>query len=150
VNHTPPHRICPNDGFPMVDLHGAMVCSVEHADAVIGGHQVVDAGIVDGYLHLVFQNGASLPLTCPCCGGRLHLRSMSLESLSQMLAQRRLEGFRHGEWVSSQQSEDRHPIFALQFSGQEDLAARTIQVHLESVRRIIQHQSRPGTLSEMI
>lgn len=130
------HAVCPRDGFPMLQLNGRTVCSVEHADQFIGGQQVVDAREVDGYLHLSFANGASVPLTCPCCGGRLHLRSMSLEQLSSMLTGRTLEGFRHGEWVGEGTDAERHPIFALQFSGDEDRSARTMQVHLESVRAI--------------
>lgn len=128
--------VCPRDGFPMVQLNGRTVCSVEYADGLIGGQQVVDAREEDGYLHLSFGNGSSVPLTCPCCGGRLHLRSMSLQQLSSMLTGRTLEGFRHGEWVGQGTDAERHPIFALQFSGDEDRSARTIQVHLTSVRAI--------------
>jgi hypothetical protein len=127
---------CPNDGFPMIDHLGAIVCSAEHADELIGGQRVVDASIVDGYLYLIFGNRARMPLTCPCCGGRLHLREISLEHLSHLLSSRTVEGFRHGEWVSSDTPPERHPIFAIQFSGEEDVSARTIQVHLDSVRQI--------------
>lgn len=127
---------CPRDGFPMLRLNGRLVCSVEHADELLGGQPVVDARQHDGYLYLTFGNGAGLPLTCPCCGGQLHLRSMSLEQLSSMLTGRALEGFRHGEWVGQGVDAERHPIFALQFSGDEDRSARTVQVHLDSVRAI--------------
>ncbi|MFW6075905.1 MAG: hypothetical protein ACOC9Y_09940 [Chloroflexota bacterium] len=120
----------------MVQLDGRTVCSVEHADQLIGGQQVVEAREDDGYLYLRFANGASVPLTCPCCGGRLHLRSMSQQQLSSMLTGRTLEGFRHGEWVGEGADSARHPIFALQFSGDEDRSARTMQVHLDSVRAI--------------
>lgn len=136
MRNTPTDETCPNDGFPMIELHGAIVCSVEHADAIIGGQQVTDASVHDGFLHLIFANGTSMPLTCPCCGGQLHLRSISLENLSQLLAGRSVEGFRHGEWVSDDDPPERHPIFAIQFSGEEDLSARTMQVHLDSVRHI--------------
>ncbi|MEX2426156.1 MAG: hypothetical protein WD401_05255 [Thermomicrobiaceae bacterium] len=145
MNDNPTHPMCLTDGFPLIELDGAIVCSVEHADEHIGGQPVTDARIRDGYLHLIFGNGASLPLTCPCCAGRLHLRNMPLESLSQMLSGRSIEGFRHGEWVSNESPPERHPIFALQFTGQEDLSARTIQVNLESVRRIIQHSPNTET-----
>jgi hypothetical protein len=131
--------VCPSDGFPIITIEGESVCSVEYVDAIVGGQVVVDARTVDGYLYLVCENGASLPLTCPCCGGTLHLRGMTLESLTRMLSGRRLEGFRHGVWVERGASGGRHPVFALQFSGEEDPAARTVQVHLESVRRVINH-----------
>jgi hypothetical protein len=150
VTQRPTYPTCPADGFPLIDLYGATVCSVEHADEVIGGQRVVDAKTVDGYLHLIFENGSSMPLTCPCCGGHLHLRSMSLGDLSRMLSGRLIEGFRHGEWVSSQDPSDRHPIFALQFTGEEDLSARTIQTHLDSVRRIIEHSEAHESSSQMV
>lgn len=134
---------CPDDGFPLIELFGATVCSVEHADSAIGGQKVVDARIANGYLNLIFGNGASMPLTCPCCAGYLHLREITLEQLSEMLAGRQVEGFRHGEWVSSQEVSDRHPIFAIQFTGEEDLSARTIQMHLDSIRSINEHSTDP-------
>ena len=141
MNETGRYQFCQRDGFPMIEVHGATVCSVEYADAEIGGQQVLDASIQDGYLHLILANGASIPLTCPCCGGRIHLRDMPLERLSQLLTGRTVEGFRHGEWVSQEEPADRHPIFAIQFSGEEDVSARTIQVHLTSVERISEHQT---------
>jgi hypothetical protein len=71
---------------------------------------------------------------------------MRLDQLGAMFFGRVLEGFRHGEWVGRGLSGDRHPIFALQFAGEEDLSARTIQVHLNSVRRITTN-SVPSTAS---
>lgn len=141
MNVTQRYHFCPNDGFPLIEIHGATLCSVEHADAAIGGQQVVDASIHDGYLYLMLANFARIPLTCPCCAGRLHLRDMPLERLSQLLTGRYVEGFRHGEWVSQDDPQDRHPIFAIQFSGEEDVSARTIQVHLSSVEGIIEYQT---------
>jgi hypothetical protein len=132
---------CPKDGFPMIDHLGAIICSAEHADELIGGQRVVDASISNGYLYLVFGNGTQMPLTCPCCGGQLHLRNISLENLSQLLSGRTVDGFRHGEWVSSDDPPERHPIFAVQFSGEEDAFARTIQIHLDSVRQISEYSS---------
>jgi hypothetical protein len=123
----------------MIELNGAMVCSVEHADSIIGGRQIVDTSLRDGYLYLEFDNGTSIPLTCPCCGGQLHLRRLDPSQLGQMLAGRTVEGFRHGEWVSQNDAGSTHPIFAIQFSGQEEIDARTVQIHLESVRRITEY-----------
>lgn len=120
----------------MIERDGVQVCSVEHADAIIGGHTIVATEIRKGYLYLVFDNGASIPLTCPCCAGQLHLRRLDPAQLGQMLADRTVEGFRHGEWVSNDGSGSSHPIFAIQFSGQEAVNARTMQVSLESVRQI--------------
>jgi hypothetical protein len=136
VNESQEHPTCPDDGFPLIDIQGAATCSAEHADSAIGGHRIVSSTVRDGYLYLEFDNQASIPLTCPCCGGRLHLRSLDPDQLGQMLVGRTAEGFRHGEWVSNDGSGHRHPIFAIQFSGEEDVNARTLQVHLDSVRSI--------------
>jgi hypothetical protein len=150
VNANHAYSMCPTDGFPMIHFHWAIVCSVEQADALIGGQQVVDANVIDGYLHLNFHNGASLPLTCPCCGGQLHLRNVSLEHLSQMLSGRAVEGFRHGEWVSNDDPPERHPIFAIQFTGEEDVSARTIQMHLDSVSRLTEHSRANQDAAELL
>ena len=129
-------QFCEQDGFPLVEINGRILCSAEYADLIIGGQEVTNVREVDGYLYLEFERGASMPLTCPCCGGRLHLNNMSLDQLARMLHGRTLEGFRHGEWVNRAPKPERHPVFALQFAGQEDIDARTIRVHLASVRGI--------------
>ncbi len=136
MSSTQSHPTCPDDGFPLVELNGKYVCSAEHADARIGGRRIVTTTIRNGYLYLEFDNQTSIPLTCPCCGGQLHLRQISPEQLGQLLAGRTVEGFRHGQWVSHDQSGAKHPIFAIQFSGEEDVNTRTMQVHLDSVRNI--------------
>jgi hypothetical protein len=142
-------KLCPRDGFPIVEIDGQLHCSVEYADGLIGGQRVLRARERDGYLYLEFEAGTSIPLTCPCCGGRLHLRSMSFDQLGAMLSGRALEGFRHGEWVGRGRGAGRHPIFALQFAGEEDLSARTIQVHLVSVQRIENGSAKPGSSGQL-
>jgi hypothetical protein len=138
---TPTH--CPDDGFPLVEIDGEHYCSVEYADALLGGQQVV--GVADAlpggaqpFVELLLASGYALPLTCPCCGGALHLTqsARTLSELRALLLGRTLEGFRHGEWVGSGQPPERHPVFALQFSGAEARSERTLEVSLESVRRI--------------
>jgi hypothetical protein len=132
-----PTRHCERDGFPLVEIDGDLYCSVEYVDGLIGGQALTTVEERDGYLVLVFENGGRLPLTCTCCGGRLHLRALGLADLERMLRGRTLEGFRHGEYVGRGIPPRRHPIFALQFSGDEDTGARAIQVHLESLRRLV-------------
>jgi hypothetical protein len=128
-----------NDGFPLVEIGGETYCSVEYADGLVGGQKVI--GIAenadgDGTIDLLFAGGWTMPLTCPCCGGALHLKARTLPEVRALLIGRTLEGFRHGEWVGKETPPKRHPIFALQFSGTEDRQDRTIEVSLESVRRL--------------
>jgi hypothetical protein len=127
---------CPRDGFPMVEIDGQLQCSAEYADRTIGGKRVQHLTERDGYITIEFATGETIPLTCPCCGGQLHLTDTTVEQFGRFLIGRTLEGFRHGEWVSREPGSGRHPIFALQFDGDEDRSARTVQVHLDSVRKI--------------
>ena len=130
---------CETDGFPLVEIGGEMYCSVEYADSLVGGQKVIgvaDNADGDGTIELLFAAGWTMPLTCPCCGGALHLKPRSLQEVRALLIGRTLEGFRHGEWVGKEKPPKRHPIFALQFTGTEDRNDRTIEVSLESVRRL--------------
>ncbi len=130
---------CEQDGFPLVEIGNDTYCSVEYADGLIGGQKVIgvaESATGDGTIELLFASGWTMPLTCPCCGGALHLKPRSLPEVRALLIGRMLEGFRHGEWVGKGAPPQRHPVFALQFSGDEDRSDRTIEVSLESVRRL--------------
>ncbi|MEZ4569933.1 MAG: hypothetical protein R2849_06335 [Thermomicrobiales bacterium] len=87
-------------------------------------------------VELLFANGRSIPLTKPASGEPLIPRPGMLPELRALLIGRSLEGFRHGEWVGEGSPPERHPIFALQFSGDEPRDERTFEVSLESVRQI--------------
>lgn len=142
---------CHQDGFPLVEIDGELYCSVEYADSVLGGQKVVGVAerrddlpqtadgvpLAESLITLLFASDWELPLTCPCCGGALHLRPGTVRTVRQLLIGRTLEGFRHGEWVGKGGNgvpPKRHPVFALQFSGNEERAQRTIEVSLESLR----------------
>ena len=132
-----PVEVCERDGFPLVQIAGETYCSVEYADGLIGGQKVL--GIAerdDETIELLFAGGYILPLTCPCCGGALHLKPRTLPELRALLIGRSIEGFRHGEWVGQGTPPKRNPVFALQFSGTEDRNERTLEVSLDSVRRL--------------
>lgn len=133
--------VCEHDGFPLVNIDGQDYCSVEYADGLIGGQKVLGIaqateGENAGLIEILFSGGYMLPLTCSCCGGPLHLKPRTLPEMRALLIGRTLEGFRHGEWVGRGVPPERHPVFALQFSGTEERNERTIEVSLESVRGI--------------
>jgi hypothetical protein len=127
---------CERDGFPVITIDGERYCSVEYADGLIGGQKVVGVAQVPGGVELLFANGRAIPLTKPASGEPLVARDGMLPDLRALLIGRTLEGFRHGEWVGDGLPPERHSIFALQFSGEEPRQHRTLEVHLESVRRI--------------
>lgn len=127
---------CERDGFPIIMINGERFCSVEYADGLIGGQKVVGVADGDDGVEILFANGRSIPLTKPASGEPLIARPGMLPELRALLINRTLEGFRHGEWVGEGMPPERHPIFALQFSGDEPRDDRTLDVGLESVRRI--------------
>jgi len=130
-------EVCERDGFPLVEINGDAFCSVEYVDGLIGGQKVLGISEADdGTIELLFASGQILPLTCPCCGGPLHLKPRTLPEMRALLIGRNVEGFRHGEWVGKGSPPVRHPVFAVQFSGTEERAERTIEVALASVQRI--------------
>lgn len=128
--------VCERDGFPLVLINGERLCSVEYADGLIGGQKVI--GIAEGPdgIEILFANGCAIPLTKPASGEPLVARPGMLPELRKLLINRTLEGFRHGEWVGDGMPPERHPIFALQFSGDEPRNDRTLDVGLASVRKI--------------
>ncbi|GEM_PF-2696128 len=132
---------CERDGFPLVEIDGDLYCSVEWADSLVGGQRVLGVSEgADGQIELLMTGDHVFPITCPCCGGAVHLRQRSLGEVRALLLGRTIEGFRHGEWIGTEKPPKRHPIFAIQFSGTEKREDRTIEVSLESVRRIRERQ----------
>jgi len=131
---------CERDGFPLVEIDGVPYCSVEYADGLIGGQHVIGLWEDESVIRLLFSGGWSLALTCPCCGGGLHLRPRTLAEVRALLYGRAVEGFRHGEWIGSGAPPERHPVFALQFAGPEERKDRTIEVSLESLRTLRQER----------
>lgn len=127
---------CERDGFPIIEVDGQRLCSVEYADGLIGGQRVIGVAESAAGVELLFANGRAIPLTKPASGEPFLARDGMLADLRALLIGRTLDGFRHGEWIGDGAPPERHPIFALQFSGQEPREHRTIEVNLESVRRI--------------
>ena len=132
---------CERDGFPIVVIDGEPRCSVEYADGLIGGEKVIGIADSERGVEILFANRRSIPLTKPASGEPLVARPGMLPELRALLIGRTLQGFRHGEWVGDGVPPERHPIFALQFSGEESRDHRSIEVGLESVRHI---RNRPG------
>jgi hypothetical protein len=134
---------CPRDGFPIIEIDGQRRCSVEYADGLIGGQKVIGLAEHATGVTLLLANGRAMPLTEPGSGEPLVARAGMLPELRALLIGRAIEGFRHGEWVSDGHPQERHPIFALQFSGSEPVGERTVEISFESVKQI--HDGfRPG------
>jgi hypothetical protein len=126
-------NFCEVDGFPLVKIDDEVYCSAEYTDGLIGGQAVTGIEERGDRIELIFDSGLRFPLTCPCCDGPLH-RQFPLADVRRIFRGRTLEGFRHGEYVGGGTPPERHPIFALQFSGPEDPKHRTLEVGLGSVR----------------
>jgi len=74
-----PILFCNEHKCPMIQVGDDYVCVCEYTSDLIGTHKVVDA--VPGNMaadppvpiSLIFDNGYSLPLLCPCCGSPIGL-----------------------------------------------------------------------------
>jgi hypothetical protein len=67
---------CSHDGLPMIILDDNFVCVGEYLNFRIQNSPVTDL-ITEPILTLIFQNGHTLPLLCPGCGGSLHVTDYS-------------------------------------------------------------------------
>jgi hypothetical protein len=91
------YPLCPNDGFPMVEIDGRPECCVEALDRCVGQRTVVDVVQRGQTTYYVFENGHELPLLCGCCGQGLLVRD--LEKEREKVCGRRLEAMSIGTAV---------------------------------------------------
>ncbi len=66
------HIYCSHDALPMIFLDEEFTCVAEFLNAHINESPITDL-ITEPVLALVFQNGHTLPLLCPDCGGSSHI-----------------------------------------------------------------------------
>ena len=102
---------CPQDGFPMIRIQGRLRCVVEHLDRCVGGQRIVDIVKPPGQsARYIFEDGHTLPLICPCCGGPLSIE----EKTRKDMIGRRLESM---AWVMSEETDrPAYPILYLEFA----------------------------------
>ena len=67
---------CSHDDFPMLLIEDDFICVAEYLETHINHAPITDL-ITEPVLTLVFQNGHTLPLLCPDCGGSLHFTDYS-------------------------------------------------------------------------
>jgi hypothetical protein len=91
------YPLCPNDGFPMIEINGRLECCVEALNRCVGLQKVVDVVQRDQTTFYVFEDGHELPLLCGCCGHGLVVKD--LEQERQRLRGRRLESMSIGTSV---------------------------------------------------
>lgn len=83
------YPLCPNDGFPMVEIDDQLECCVEALDRCVGQRTVVDVVQRGKTTYYVFDDGHELPLLCGCCGQGLLVND--LEAERKKICGRRLE-----------------------------------------------------------
>lgn len=91
------YPLCPNDGFPMVEIAGRPECCAEALDRCLGQRTVVDVVQRDQTIYYVFEDGHELPLLCSCCGQGLLVHD--LEKEREKVCGRRLEAMSIGTAV---------------------------------------------------
>ncbi len=83
------YPLCPNDGFPLVEINGRLECCVETIDRRVGQQTVIDVVQHGQTIYYLFDNGYELPLLCGCCGQGLMVHD--LENERKRVRGRRLE-----------------------------------------------------------
>ncbi len=73
------YPLCPNDGFPLIEIEGQLRCCVESLDRCIGQQKVVDVVQQDKITYYVFEDDHKLPLLCGCCGRPLQVEDLAQE-----------------------------------------------------------------------
>jgi hypothetical protein len=67
--------MCEAHDCPMIRIGDYYECVIEYTNSMLGREAVTDVIPSSGDeqpITLVFSNGRTLPLTCPCCGGPFH------------------------------------------------------------------------------
>lgn len=120
---------CYHDGFPMLNINGAMVCVAEYLFEHLDNSPVTDI-ISKPVLTLVFQNGHTLPVLCPDCGQSAHVDEDLLLNVLDGLV------LVDSAW------DDETQALILDFGLEpgdaysEDEPFESMMVHLDSVRRL--------------
>ncbi len=110
---TDSYPICPNDGFPLIDINGRLECCLEALDHCLGQQKVVDVVQRRETTYYVFEDGHALPLLCGCCGQGLRVND--LEQERKRVCGRRLEAVSIGAAVIEAEKRE-YNEFILKFS----------------------------------
>jgi hypothetical protein len=91
------YPVCPNDGFPMIDINGRLECCMEALNRCLGQKKVVEVVQRRQTIYYVFEDGHELPLLCGCCGQGLAVKDLDQER--KRVCGRRLESISIGASV---------------------------------------------------
>lgn len=103
----------------MIQIQGRLQCVVEYLDRCVGGQRIVDMVKPPGQpIRYIFEDGHTLPLICPCCGGPLLVE----EKARKDMIGRRLESM---AWeMSDETASHSYPIPFLEFAPKGFLSRR--------------------------
>ena len=130
---------CEEHNCPMIQVGENYECVIERVDAHLGGKRVKD--IVPGKrktpLTLVFEDGHTLPLLCPDCGGALHVAPEDEDQVLDQSAGLYLVGVAYVEPSTEPEG------IALAFASDPDAdledpeaELEEVALHLDSARRL--------------
>ena len=130
---------CQEHDCPVIRVGDNYECVIERVDAHLGGKRVKD--IVPGKrktpLTLVFEDGHTLPLLCPHCGGALHAAPEDEDQVLEQSAGLYLVGVAYVEPSAEPEG------IALAFASDPDADLEDLEteleelvLHLDSARRL--------------
>jgi hypothetical protein len=119
---------CANDGMPMLVIDGDYRCVAEYLDESIGVGVAVVSDILTEPATLIFSNGCSLRLLCPCCG--------QAARIGEDIADEALDGVTGLALIGIAWSEQSPQELVLEFGepGSEPDGENPLVVHLETAR----------------
>ena len=114
----------------MLVIDGDYRCVAEYLDENIGSGVAVVSDLLVDPATLIFSNGCSLPLLCPCCGKLTRFREDLAEALLDGVTGLALIGLRWSEQAPYE--------LALEFGrpGSEPVGGNPLVVHLETAREL--------------
>jgi hypothetical protein len=102
--------MCEAHDCPMIRIGDYYECVIEYTNSMLGREAVTDVIPSSGDeqpITLVFSNGRTLPLTCPCCGGPFQFESKDdEEAFFAVLTQQRLRLYALGYVPESEDAPD--------------------------------------------
>jgi hypothetical protein len=134
---------CDEHNCPLIRIGNSYECLIERVDAHIGGKRVRD--IVPSSpktpLTLVFDDGHTLPLLCPDCGGALHVTAEEEDELLEQIGGLYVIGVGYVE--PGMEEPDSPEMLALAFGtdpnadpDEPDNVVDALYLHLASARRL--------------
>lgn len=134
---------CEEHHCPLIRIGNNYECVIERVDAHLGGKRVQDTvpGGAQTPLTLVFDDGHTLPLFCPDCGGAFHIQPDEEDKMLDEMTGLCVIGVAYVEPGAVEKDSPEMIVLAFGNSpeadpDQPDAIIEELYVHLDSARRL--------------